>query len=405
MAQKSESWSRNAAARTYTASQVAIDSPCRPDRCIGTQEDTLFTSATTVKLTAPIGRLSWAIDDDVIHLREWATANVHPLSEDAAGPITLGTAETCAIRVRDPSRQLGQVYARIERCFGRWALLDAGSERGVSIDGARCLYAELRPGVEISLGGAVTLIAESPRLILLREALERLLGWSPAYRARVDEALRQIRDHDLKRSALTLCGGPKERDLIPIAQELHRLTLTEAQPFVVYDPRRVTRSEGVVPTFSDLAAALRAAADGTLCLEHRKVSSRDVMAICLAVLPKDCRTHIVYCGNDPDDPELLTPRIVIPPLSTRRTELDRLIREYLREATALLGATKHVRLSPADRAWLRTSASASLAELRTATLRLVAVRVAKDVRAASTLLGISHGALRKWLNDRGFSKL
>ncbi|HWO25881.1 MAG TPA: hypothetical protein VNO30_44405 [Kofleriaceae bacterium] len=147
-----------------------------------------------------------------------------------------------------------------------------------------------------ALGGAVTLIAESPRLILLREALERLLGWSPARRARVDEALRQIRDHDLHRAALTLCGGPKARDLIPIAQELHRLTLTEAQPFVVYDPRRpVTRSKGVAPTFSDLAAALREAKDGTLCLEHRKVSSRDVMAIYFAVLPKGCRTHIVHC--------------------------------------------------------------------------------------------------------------
>jgi hypothetical protein len=342
----------------------------------------------------------------VIRLREWATTNVHPLPEDATGPVTLGTAETCAIRVRDPSRQPGRVYARIERSFGRWALLDAGSERGFSINGARCLYGELRPGVEISLGGAVTLIAESPRLILLREALERLLGWSPARRARVDEALRQIRDHDLRRSALTLCGGPRTRDLIPIAQELHRLTLTEAQPFVVYDPRRrVTRSEDVAPTFSDLAAALREAKDGTLCLEHRKVSSRDVMAIYFAVLSKDCRTHIVHCGDDPNDPQLPTPRIVIPPLGARKTELDRLIREYLREAAALLGGTKHVRLSPADRAWLRTSASASLPELRTATLRLVAVRVAKDVQAASTLLGISHVALRKWLNDRGFSKL
>jgi hypothetical protein len=342
----------------------------------------------------------------VIRLREWATAHVHPLPEDGTGPVTLGTAETCAIRVRDPSRQPGQVYARLDWSFGRWALLDAGSERGISINGARCLYAELRPGVEISLGGEVTLIAESPRLILLREALERLLGWSPARRARVDEALRQIRDHDLRRSALTLCGGPKERDLIPIAQELHRLTLTEAQPFVVYDPRRrVTRSEDVAPTFSDPAAALREAKDGTLCLEHRKVSSRDLMAICLAVLPKGCRTHIVHCGDDPDDPKLPTPRIVIPPLSARKTERDRLIREYLREAAALLGGTKHIRLSPADRAWLRTFAFASLAELRTATLRIAAVRVAKDVQAASTLLGISHVALRRWLNDRGFSKL
>jgi hypothetical protein len=366
----------------------------------------MFTSAATVKLTAPIGRLSWAIDDDVIRLREWATANTHPLPEGAAGPITLGTAEACDLRVRDPSQQPGQVYARIEQSFGRWALRDAGSERGVSINGKRCLHAELRPGVEISLGGAVTLIAESPRLILLREALERLLGWSRARRARVDEALRQIRDHDLQRAALTLCGGPHERDLIPIAQELHRLTFTEAQPFVVYDPRRrIPRSEDVAPTFTDLATALREAKDGTLCMEHRKVSSREVLAIYFAVLPNDCRPHIVHCGNDPDDPKLPTPRIVIPPLGARKTELDRLISESMCEAAARLSAATRVRLSPADRAWLRTSASGSLSELRTATLRLVAVRVAKNVNLASALLGISHVTLRKWLNDRGFSKL
>ncbi len=98
-----------------------------------------------------------------IRLREWATTNVHPLPEDATGPVTIGTAETCGIRVRDPHpRQPGRVYARLERSFGRWALLDARSERGISINGARCLYADLRPGVEISLGDAVTLIAESP---------------------------------------------------------------------------------------------------------------------------------------------------------------------------------------------------------------------------------------------------
>ncbi|HSK02615.1 MAG TPA: hypothetical protein VK932_15285, partial [Kofleriaceae bacterium] len=100
-----------------------------------------------------------------------------------------------------------------------------------------------------------------------------------------------------------------------------------------------------------------------------------------------------------------TPRIDIPPLDTRKTELDRLISEYVREAAGRLYATRRVRLSPADREWLRTSACASLPELRTATLRLVAVREAGNVNAASALLGISHVALAKWLNSRGFSKL
>jgi hypothetical protein len=348
----------------------------------------------------------WAIDDEVIRLRERATADVHPLAEDAAGPLTVGTAAECAIRVRDPSRRVAREHARLERSRGRWMIVDAGGEHGVSIDGIRCDRAELRPGLEISLGGAVTLIAESPRLVALREALERLLGWSPARRTTVDDTLRRIRDHDLHRVPLVLCGGPTEYDLIPIAKELHRLTLTEQQPFVVYNPRRpVTRSEGVARTFTDLATALREAEDGTLCMEHGMVSSRDVIFIYAAVLPQQCRTHVVHCGNNPDDPELPTPRIVIPPFDARKTEIDRLISEYAREAAGLLYSTGRVRLSPADRQWLRTSACESLPELRTATLRLVAVREAGNVNAASALLGISHVGLAKWLNSRGFSKL
>jgi hypothetical protein len=347
----------------------------------------------------------WSVDDDVIQLREWATTHMHLLPQDATRPLRLGTAKGCAIRVRDPSRRPGQVFARLERAQGRWTIVDAGTERGLWIDGARCDGAELHPGLEISLGGGVTLIAESAQLIRLREVLAHLLGFSPARRATIDDALHQLRDHDLQRAPLTLCGGPNEHDLIPIAQELHRLTLTEARPFVVYNPQRpVARSEGVARTFADLAVALREARDGTLCFEQRKVSRRHVITLYASVLPPQCRTHLVHCGNDPDDPELPTPRIVIPPLTARKTELDRLISEYMREAAARLYITRRVRLSPADRDWLRTACE-SLPELRTATLRLVAVREAGSINAASPLLGLSHVGLGKWLHDRGFSKL
>jgi hypothetical protein len=361
-----------------------------------------------MKPTAPTtGRpAEWAIDDDVIRLREWATDTVHPLDGHASEVPSIGTAETCAIRVRAPSRRIAREHARLERARGRWSIIDAGSEHGLSIDGTRRERAELRPGVEISLGGAVTLVAESPRLIALREELERLLGWSPARRATVDEALRRVRDHDLHRAPLVLCGGPNEHDLIPIAEELHRLTLTEQQPFVVYNPRRhVAESKGVARTFTDLATALREAGDGTLCLERSKLSWRQLISVHTAVLPQQCRTHVVECSNNPDDPELPTPRIVIPPLDARKTEIHRLISEYVLEAARRLYCTKRVRLSPADREWLRTSACESLPELRTATLRLVAVREAGNVSAASALLGVSHVALAKWLNGRGFAKL
>jgi hypothetical protein len=348
----------------------------------------------------------WAIDDRVIRLREWATDTVHSLAGSARASLTLGTAKASSIRVRDPSRRVAREHARLERSGDRWSIVDAGSEHGLSIDGVRCPRAELRPGLEISLGGAVTLIAESPRLIVLREALERLLGYRPTRRVVVDEALRQIRHHDLHRAPLVVCGGPTQQTLISIAEELHRLTLTERQPFLVYDPRRPRdRAGGSFRTFTDLARALREAKDGTICMEHGKMSRRQVLAIYIAVLPRDCRTHLVHCSGDPDDPDLPTPRIVIPPLDARKTESDRIIGEHVREAAGHLYATGQIQLSPADRAWLWSAARGSLPALRTATLRLVAVREGGSVNAASALLGISHVALANWLDARGFAKL
>lgn len=349
----------------------------------------------------------WAIDDEVIRLRGWATDTVHPLIWDARTPPMIGTAEACAIRVPDPSRRVARAHAHLERARGRWSIVDHGSEHGLLIDGARRASAELRPGMEISLGGAVTLIAESQRLIALREALMRLLGWSPARLETVDLALRRVREHDLLRRPLILCGGPDESDLIPIAEELHRLTLTEARPFIVYNPRGIaTAADDAVRTITDRETALAEAKDGTLCVLHSKLKHRELTAIYFAVLPRDRLTHVVLCvGSDDEDRPRSPPPIVVPPLDARKTELDRLVNEYVLEATKRLYSTRRIRLSPEDRSWLRTNASSSLLEIQMATLRLVAVRDAGNINAASALLGISHVALAKWLNARGFAKL
>lgn len=75
------------------------------------------------------------------------------------------------------------------------------------------------------------------------------------------------------------------------------------------------------------------------------------------------------------------------------------------EAAGRLYCTAPVRLSREDRTWLGAHACESLSEIQTATLRLVAVREAGTVNAGSALLGISHVALAKWLNSRGFARL
>ncbi len=359
--------------------------------------------------TPPTRPARWAIDDDVIGLREWATATVHPLTWDPRNLPTIGTAETCAIRVRDPSRRVAREHAHLERSRGRWSIVDRGSEHGLLVDGTRRDRAELWPGVEISLGGAITLIVESPRLITLRAALARLLGWSPARREAVDLVLRRVRDHDLGRQALVLRGGRDEHDLVRIAEELHRLTLTEQRPFIVYNPHRNTTdtetADRPIRTIADRTTALAEAKDGTLCLLQSKLKWRELISIQVAILPPECLTHLVICAGTDEDAKLPAPPIVIPPLDMRKTEIDRLISEYVLEASRRLYCTRRIRLTPEDRTWLRTSACESLPELQMATLRLVAVREAGNVNAASALLGISHVGLAKWLNARGFGKL
>ena len=130
----------------------------------------------------------WAVDDEVTQLREWATELVFPLAAPPSpiSSLAIGTASTCALRLGVEHPALAPVHARLQHGHGRWTIVDAGSEHGLLIDGDRCARAELWPGLEISLGGALTLVAESPRLIALRETLSRLLGWGDEQRAAVE---------------------------------------------------------------------------------------------------------------------------------------------------------------------------------------------------------------------------
>jgi hypothetical protein len=362
----------------------------------------MTTSAATSGLPAV-----WAIDDQVIRLREWATNTTHPLSEGARHPLTIGTAKTCSIRVRGPSQRVAREHAHLERSRGRWHIVDLGSRHGLFIDGVRCERAELRPGLEISLGEAVTLLAESPQLIALREALVRLLGLGASSRGTVDLALRKLRAHSTLRPILVLCGGRNERDLVLIAQELHRLTLTDQRPFVVCHRRGSSTTnpkKHSIRAVADGLTALAKADGGTLCLLNGELP-RDLIALLVSMLHRERQVQIVVCARNVEDVEFRAPSLVIPPHSTRKTELDRLIAEYAREAARHLACTEQIRLSPAERAWIRAAAGDSVSELQRTTLRLVAVRASGSVSAAAQRLDLSHVALFRWLNRRGFSKL
>ena len=84
-------------------------------------------------------------------------------------------------------------------------------------------------------------------------------------------------------------------------------------------------------------------------------------------------------------PSLILPApLFVPPVAQRSAELDRIIAEYAADATAELAAPPSS-FTADDHAWVRDQAAASLAEIETATLRLVAIRISHNLSGAATL--------------------
>src|ERR1700733_8189354 len=108
----------------------------------------------------------WAIDDDVVQMREGGTDTSHGLPPPPTNECTVGAAAVCAIRLDDPSHQVSRLHARLIRGETGWLLRDERSKNGVRIDGARRSEIMLAPGIEVGIG-RTTLIAESRRSIEL----------------------------------------------------------------------------------------------------------------------------------------------------------------------------------------------------------------------------------------------
>jgi hypothetical protein len=109
---------------------------------------------------------------------------------------------------------------------------------------------------------------------------------------------------------------------------------------------------------------------------------------------------IACIEHDDADPLLVRPApIVVPPLASRTAELDRVIAEYAADATTELGAPA-ASFTAADHAWVRQHAATSLAEVEKATLRLIAIRVSRNMSGAAARLGMSVVSLSRWIGRR-----
>jgi len=234
--------------------------------------------------------------------------------------------------------------------------------------------------------------------IALRGFLFRILGWSNA--PAVERAIRSIDLSTTHRAALVLLG---DTDLVPIAEALHRLAVGAERPFIVCDPRRTVRRASVrAPTSHPSGVgALRAARGGTLCLRRRRLP-RDLRPMAMLLRGTDAPVQLIVCADAryERDPFLLRPApILVPPLGARAAELPRIVDEYARDASRALGADD-AGFTEADRTWVLAHAASTLADIETATTRLVAIRQAGSPERAAARLGMSAVALRQWLRRR-----
>jgi hypothetical protein len=267
-----------------------------------------------------------------------------------------------------------------------WSIADLQSKNGVHLDGARVASLSLVPGAEIRIG-PTTLIAESPKLLALRDLIERLIGWKEERQEEVDQALFSVRIAATHREPLLLCGTG---NLVPVARLQHHHVF-ENRPFVVCKPHRKGMD------------ALAAATGGTLCVwRHqqpedfdevvsslRGPSPRALLIVCAHALPR---------GNDIASQIVTAVRsIFIPPLADRARELYRIIDAFADDAISAFGGV----FTSADREWVAGNASGSLYQIEMATRRIVALHACDEsVTSASKLLSMSHGSLSDWLARR-----
>ncbi len=352
--------------------------------------------------------MEWAVDDEVIRLREWASERFHDLpmsaleeSATTKGPWTLGTAADCAFQLRDPSQRVSRHHAKLSRESSRWNLRDLNSKNGLRVDGTRQTTAMLDPGLEIGIGG-LTLIAESMRLIELRSFLSRLIGWGSDRAETIDLAMRAVRMAQARRTPLVLRG---EGDLVPIAHDLHRREMSTTRPFVLCDPRRQSIEANVRSTtnYHRGLEALAAARGGSLCVRSNRPPA-DFLKVLTALRDPDSQVQLIVCDPSPHDTQsLLAVPITIPPLMTRRHELPHIIQEYTFDAALAFGVP--LRIYTEDRLWIIEHSATSLHEIEKGTRRLMALRTAGSILGAAEMLGMAAVSLRRWIGRRAVPSL
>jgi hypothetical protein len=188
--------------------------------------------------------------------------------------------------------------------------------------------------------------------------------------------------------------------MVPIAQALHRRVLGADRPFIVCDPRRHGHTASVrSPASHETAvAAARAAFGGSLCVRSWRLPP-DFAAVRAWLADTKVDVQLMVC-LDREVPSTMFPAAIdVPSLSTRASDLPRIIDEFARDAIAALGAPA-TSFGPDDHGWVLAHAARSLPEIEKATLRRVALRSSKNLSCAAARLGMAPVSLSRWLARR-----
>lgn len=334
-----------------------------------------------------------SVGSGVFGLRAWGTSRCY-LLPNGRRRCLLGTSHDCDVTVLDP--KILSVHAQLTRERKLWLIRALGEDAELWCDGARLKVFSLEPGAEVTVG-QTTLIAEDDGWRNLRAFCARILGWDGKQTLAVDHALRSIRMSLTHRAPLVLRG---DEDMVPIAWALHKRVLGVDRPFIVCDPRRRDSDATVrsAESRSTVAAALKAAIGGSLVVRTRRLP-QGFSALLAKVAEPSANMQLIVCQ---DRSEMISPwasPIAVPPLTTRRQDLPRIITEYAQDAILELGVPAYS-FQREHYSWITEYAAGSLDEIEKATLRRLAVATTKSMERAGEVLGMSAASLVRWLGRR-----
>jgi hypothetical protein len=349
--------------------------------------------------TTPVPRSLWS-DDEVIQFRGWASEEVFPLPEDER-QLMIGTAPSCTIQVHDAEGLTSRQHACLEREGSYWCIADR-SKNGLYLDDVRHGKSFLLPGMRVGLGPRITLVAESARTIALRAALARMMGWGTELKDVLDVAFQNLRCAAAGRAVLMMCG---EGDLMQFALELHQLVSDGDRPIVFCSTggrHRDHETEDMrsLRRVANGREAIRLAHGGTICLDNRRLPG-DVLSMLeqLRDTRSRLRTLVIVLSKYVRKAEVFTPTpLVVPPLSARQRDLERLFVECEAISARILNINPLI-LPVVRRRWIRDYCK-SLSDFQTSVLRLVALHHTRSAYGASELLRMSPSGLRQWLTSR-----